>query len=184
MLRIGGSYFFDLTADPLDSMLLGLAFDGVLGGAALFGLPISMEDLTPRFFVLGSPFGGGGATDVAAGGRGACFFAVLLPLHAAAAAEAWTCCLQLACDGVQTMPLMITPLRIVSLLTLSLLSGRSSWKGSIGPGLFTLLGGVGLNALAGGCGGGCGSGGGRTMVRAGGGEMGRVVISSTASSMT
>ena len=82
------------------------------------------------------------------------------------------------------MPLMITPLRIVSLLTLSLLSGRSSWKGSIGPGLFTLLGGVGLNALAGGCGGGCGSGGGRTMVRAGGGEMGRVVISSTASSMT
>ena len=184
MLRIGGSYFFDLTADPLDSMLLGLAFDGVLGGAALFGLPISMEDLTPRFFVLGSPFGGGGATDVAAGGRGACFFAVLLLLLAAAAAEAWTCCLQLACDGVQTMPLMITPLRIVSLLTLSLLSGRSSWKGSIGPGLFTLLGGVGLNALAGGCGGGCGSGGGRTMVRAGGGEMGRVVISSTASSMT
>ena len=83
------------------------------------------------------------------------------------------------------MPLMMTPLRIVSLLTLSLLSGRSSWKGSIGPGLLTLLGGVGLKALAGGCGGGgCGSGGGRTMVRAGGGEMGRVVISSTASSMT
>ena len=107
---------------------------------------------------------------------------------AATAAEAWTCCcLQLACDGVQTMPLMMTPLRIVSLLTLSLLLGRSSWKGSIGgTGLFTLLGGVGLNALAAGCGGGCGSGGGRTMVRAGGGagEMGRVVISSTASSMT
>ena len=75
ILRGGGSYFFDLTADPVVSMLFGLAFEGVPGGAALFGLPISMEDLIPCFFVLGSPFGGGGA----------CFFAELQLLLTAAA---------------------------------------------------------------------------------------------------
>lgn len=86
---------------------------------------------------------------------------------------------------------MITPRRIVSLLTLSLLSGLSSLKGSMSLhffsfsfGLVTLLGGVGLTTLAGG-GGGCGAGGGlMTVMDRGAGEIGRVVISSTVSSMT
>ena len=64
-----------MTADPVVSMLFGLAFDGGPGGTALFDLPINMEDLIPCFFVLGSPFGGGGA----------CFFAELQLLFTAAA---------------------------------------------------------------------------------------------------
>ena len=88
------------------------------------------------------------------------------------------------------MPLMITPRRIVSLLTLSLLSGLSSLKGSIGVGLVTLLGGVGLTTILargdgdGNCNG-CWAGGGLiTVNERGAGEIGRVVISSTVSSMT
>ena len=102
------------------------------------------------------------------------------------AATSRTRCLQLACAGVHTMPLMITPRRIVSLLTLSLLSGLSSLKGSIGVGLVTLLGGVGLTTiLARGDGNGCWAGGGLiTVNERGAGEIGRVVISSTVSSMT
>ena len=178
--REGCIYFFNLTPGPLDIMLFGLALeDDAAGGTALFGLPISIDDLLVCFFVFGSPFGGG-ATKGAGGGGGACFFAAL----------AWTCCLQLACAGVQTMPLMITPRRIVSLLTLSLLSGLSSLKGSIGVGLVTLLGGVGLTTILargdgdGNCNG-CWAGGGLiTVNERGAGEIGRVVISSTVSSMT
>ena len=167
-------------------MLFGLALDDdAAGGTALLGLPISIDDLLVCFFVFGSPFGGG-ATKGAEGGGGACFFAELQTWFAALA---WTCCLQLACAGVQTMPLMITPRRIVSLLMLSLLSGLSSLKGSIGFGLVTLLGGVGLTILASACGDGnscwAGAGGGLITVNGrGAGEIGRVVISSTVSSMT
>ena len=174
-------YFFDLTPDPLESMLFGLALDDVGGGTALFGLPISIDDLLVCFFVFGSPLGG---VAFRGGGGGACFFAELQLLFGV---KAWTCCLQLACAGVQTMPLMMTPRRIVSLLTLSLLSGLSSLKGSIGFGLVTLLGGVGLTTLAGGfggCGGGCGTGACVGLMTVKAGEMGRVVISSTVSSMT
>ena len=161
-------------------MLFGLGLDEVAGGGpALFALPppTSKDDLLACFFVLGSPFGG----------CGACFFAVLALLETA---TAWACCLQLAFAGVQTIPLMITPRRIVSRLTFSLLSGLSRLKGSmglsLGLGLVTLLGGVGLTTLGGGEGGpgpgGCGGGGGLMVRRTG--DIGRVVISSTASSMT
>ena len=170
-------------------MLFGLALDDVASGTALLGLP-SIDDLLACFFVLGSPFGR--CATKGAGGGGACFFAELPILLAAIA---WTCCLQLASAGVHTMPLMMTPRRIVSLLTLSLLSGLSRWKGSMAFALVTLLGGVGLTTLAGGGGGGCGccfgagaaagAGGGlMTVMERGAGEIGRVVISSTVSSMT
>ena len=169
-------YFFDFTPDPLppDNMLFGLDLDeaaGGGGGTALF----ARDDLLACFFVFGSPLGG----------CGACFFAVLALLEAG---TGWACCLQLAFAGVQTIPLMITPRRIVSRLTFSLLSGLSRLKGSMGLsaglGLVTLLGGTGLTTLGGGDGGPRGGGGLAAVMVRRTGDIGRVVISSTASSMT
>jgi hypothetical protein len=117
-----------LVMTPPPMQLFGLEFDPPLGvgGAALFApvlpLPISIEDRLEGLFVLGSdwPLGGGGF--------GAWFFPTAVPWVGFffAAAAAATVCLQLACVGVHTIPLMMTPLRIVSFFTLRLLSDRTA----------------------------------------------------------
>ena len=114
-------------------------FCGGIGAVIFFVEPlllITMDARLEGLFVLGTdcgaawPFLGGWGACPLAGVACASFLSFVFEIFD----SVLICCLQLSRGGAQTMPLMMTPLKMVSFFTLSRLSGLST-----GVGDFTIL---------------------------------------------